>query len=155
MDLTINVEDYKLNIRAGGIIIHNNKLLAHKDKHLNFYALLGGRVAIGEDSKQTLKREIKEELEKEIEITGYIGTIENFFEINGQKYHEIEIVHKAEFVDERDKNIEENLENAEGKENLVYEWLDLDRLEEYKLMPVAIKEALIQNEFPVHKVQRD
>ena len=155
MDLTIDVEDYKLNVRAGGIIIHNNKLLAHKDKDLNFYALLGGRIAIGEDSKETLKREIKEEIEKEVEITGYIGTIENFFEINGQKYHEIEIVHKAEFVDEKDKKLEENLINAEGKENLVYEWIELDRLEEYNLMPVAIKEALIQNEFPVHKVQRD
>lgn len=27
MDLTIKVEDYKLNVRAAGIIIHNNKVL--------------------------------------------------------------------------------------------------------------------------------
>ena len=29
MDLTLNVEDYKLNVRAGGVIIHNNKVLTH------------------------------------------------------------------------------------------------------------------------------
>ena len=27
MDLTLDVEDYKLNIRAAGLIIHNNKNL--------------------------------------------------------------------------------------------------------------------------------
>ena len=30
MDLTIDVEDYKLNVRAAGVIIHNNKVLVHK-----------------------------------------------------------------------------------------------------------------------------
>lgn len=30
MDITINVEDYKLNVRAAGVIIHNGKILAHK-----------------------------------------------------------------------------------------------------------------------------
>ena len=32
MDLSIDLEDYKLNIRAGAIIIHNNKVLTHKNK---------------------------------------------------------------------------------------------------------------------------
>ena len=26
MDLTLDIEEYKLNIRAGGVIIHNNKI---------------------------------------------------------------------------------------------------------------------------------
>lgn len=30
MDITIGIGDYKLNVRAGGIIIHNNKVLVHK-----------------------------------------------------------------------------------------------------------------------------
>ena len=29
MDITIDVEDYKLNVRAAGVIIHNGKVLAH------------------------------------------------------------------------------------------------------------------------------
>ena len=30
MDLTLDVgEEYRLNIRAGGIVIHNNKVLLH------------------------------------------------------------------------------------------------------------------------------
>ena len=77
MDLTLDVEDYKLNVRAAGVIIHNEKLLVHKNINSNHYALVGGRVEIGESSIETVKREIKEELGKDIEITGYISTIFN------------------------------------------------------------------------------
>ncbi|MGN1298564.1 MAG: hypothetical protein ACI4UE_01065 [Candidatus Scatovivens sp.] len=42
MDITIDVEDYKLNVRAAGVIIHNKKILAHKDLNSEFYALLRG-----------------------------------------------------------------------------------------------------------------
>lgn len=95
MDLTIDVENYKLNVRAAGIIIHNGKMLVHRNINSDHYALIGGRVEIGEDSTTTVKREIKEELGKEIEITGYIATIENFFEMKESKYHEIMFIHKV------------------------------------------------------------
>ena len=62
MDLTLDVEDYKLNIRAVGVIIHNGKLLVHRNVNYDHYALIGGRVKIGENSADTIKREIKEKL---------------------------------------------------------------------------------------------
>ena len=46
MDLTLDVENYKLNIRAGGILIHNNKVLTHRDVNKDHYCLPGGRVEI-------------------------------------------------------------------------------------------------------------
>lgn len=69
MDLTIDVEDYKLNVRATVIIEHNGKILVHRNVNSNHYALLGGRVKIGEDSETTVKREVMEELGKKIEYT--------------------------------------------------------------------------------------
>ena len=77
MDLTIDIEGYKLNIRAVGIIIHNNKVLFHKSTNREYYALIGGRVKIGEDSKSTVKRELEEELGKEVEVEQFLGIIEN------------------------------------------------------------------------------
>ena len=88
-DLAIKMDGYKLNIRSVGIIIHNGKVLLHKRKSADYYALLGGHVRIGESSQDTVKREMQEELGKEIEITGYISTIENFFELKDLKYHEM------------------------------------------------------------------
>ena len=155
MDLTIDVEDYKLNVRAAGVIIHNNKVLAHKNINSDHYALIGGRVAIGDDSEKTVKREIQEELGKEIEITGYVATVENFFEMKDAKYHEILFIHRAEFKNEEDKKIEYTLKNIEGKDYLQYEWLDLGKIEEYTLLPEAVKEVLKENKFPVHKINND
>ena len=143
MDITIDVEDYKLNVRAAGVIIHNNKVLVHKNVNSDHYALVGGRIEIGENSVDTIKREIKEELGKDIEITGYISTIENFFEMKGSKYHEIMFVHKVEFVNEEDKDY------------LKYEWLELDKIEQYPLWPKAIREVLKENKYPVHKINND
>ena len=155
MDITVDVGNYKLNVRAAGIIIHNNKILVHKNVNSEHYALIGGRVKIGEDSETALKREIQEELGKNIEIIGYVSTIENFFEMKESKYHEILFVYQAEFIEDEDKKIEYTLKNIEGKDYLQYEWLDLDKIEEYPLLPKAIQSILKENKFPLHKINKD
>ena len=155
MDITIDVGGYKLNVRAGVVIIHNNKILLHRNVNSDHYAMIGGRVEIGENSEHTIKREVQEELGKEIEITGYVSTIENFFEMKGKKYHEIMFVHKIEFTNEEDKKIEYIMKNVEGKDYLQYEWIDLDKIEEYPLLPKAIKDVLKENKFPIHKINND
>ena len=156
-DITIDVKDWRLNCRAAAIIIHNNKVLLHRNVKDTYYALLGGRVKFGENSADTVKREIKEELGKDIEITGYISTIENFFEANNKKYHEIMFIHKAEFIDDDDKKIETTLKNIEGNEDkqIQYEWISLDELDEKNIRPYAIKQVLKNNIFPVHKINID
>ena len=155
MDLTLDIEDYKLNIRAGAVIIHNNKILVHKNVNENHCTLPGGRIAIGESSEQTIKREIKEEMGKETEIIGYIGTIENFFEMNKKKYHEILFVQKAEFINEADKKIDYTMDNVEGKEYLKYKWVDLNKIEEYNIVPKCLEEILKSREFPKHIINSE
>lgn len=155
MDITLDVEDYKLNIRAAAIIIHDGKVLLHRNTNSDHYALLGGRMAIGENSEATVKREIVEETGKEIDITGYVSTIENFFEMQGSKYHEIMFVHQAEFKNEEDKQITDIIKNVEGKEYLQYEWLDLNKIEQYPVKPKIVKEILKEKVFPVHKINID
>ena len=156
-DLAIKMDGYKLNIRAVGVIIHNGKILLHKRKSSDYYALLGGHVRIGENSQGTVKREMQEELGKEIEITGYISTIENFFELNGLKYHEIMFVYKAEFCNEEDKKIEYNMENVEeGEESdIQYEWININDLEKCHLKPEKIINVIKNEEYPVHLINED
>lgn len=152
MDITLDVEDYKLNIRAAGVIIHNGKILAHRNINSDHYALVGGRVKIGENSAKIVKREMQEELGKNVEITGYIATIENFFEMKGSKYHEILFVHQVEFIDDEDKKIKYTLKNREGKDYLQYEWIDLNKIEEYPLYPKTIQTILKEQKFPTHQI---
>ena len=155
MDITIDVEEYKLNVRAAGIIIHNNKILTHRNIKSDHYALLGGRIEIGEDSEKTIKREIQEELGKQIEIIEYAATIENFFEMENKKYHEIYFLHRIEFENEEDKKINYTMHNVEGKEYLQYEWLDLDKIEEYNILLGCLKEVLKSRNFPTHVINDD
>lgn len=155
MDITIDVENYKLNVRAACIIIHNNKVLLHRDTKSDHYALLGGRIEIGEDSEKTIKREIQEELGKEIDIKGYISTVENFFEMNNKKYHEYMFIYEADFKEEQDKKIVEPMENLEGKDYLKYEWIDLEKIDEYPLKPTVAKSILKERKYPIHKIHYD
>ena len=92
---------------------------------------------------------------KNMELKDYIATIENFFEMKGSKYHEILFIHKAEFTEEEDQKIECTMKNIEGKEYLQYEWLDLRKIDEYPLLPIAVKNILKENKFPVHKINND
>ncbi len=155
MDITIEVQDYILNVRAAVVIIHNDKILVHKNINSDHYALVGGRVELGEDSESTVKREIKEEIGKEIEIIDYISTIENFFKMNGKKYHEISFVYLAEFKDEKDKLIQDTIKNIEGKDYLQYEWIQRDKIDQIPLRPVKIQEVLKEGKYPVHVVNKD
>ena len=155
MDITVDVDGQLLNVRTAMVIIHNNKVLAHRNINYDHYAIPGGRIQIGEDSAKAIKREVMEEMGKEIDLIGYVTTIENFFEMKGRKYHEIEFVHLAEFKDEEDKKIEGIIKNIEGKDYLQYEWLDIDKIDEYPIVPEAIKQVLKEGKFPVHKINND
>lgn len=155
MDITVNVADYVLNIRTTGLIIHNNKVLVHINKNSNHICLPGGRITIGENSKDAVKRELEEEIGKPVEIGEYVTTIENFFKLKDKKYHEIMFVYKAEFKDEQDKKIEEPLENIEGKEYLQYDWVEISKLEDYNMLPKRLKEVLQEKEYPRNVINID
>ena len=152
MDLSVVLENKKLNIRTCGVIIHENKLLVHKNMNDDFCALVGGRIKIGESSEDALKREMFEEMGKRIEIIRYITTIENFFEADDYPYHEIMFVYRAEFKDEEDKKILTTINNIEGEDELSYEWIDLDKLEEAKLNPRILREMLKNEEYSSHEI---
>lgn len=52
MDLTLDVEEYKLNIRAAGIIIHNHKILTHKNINKDHYCLPGEELRLEKIQKK-------------------------------------------------------------------------------------------------------
>ena len=80
MDITLDVNNYKLNVRAAGVMIHNGKILVHRNVNSDHYALIGGRVEIGENSVDTIKREIKEKFDAFTrDVRNQLGELEKFF----------------------------------------------------------------------------
>jgi ADP-ribose pyrophosphatase YjhB (NUDIX family) len=86
-------------IRKGDQILVGEHHDGLKDKL--FYRPLGGGVEFGEYGRDTLIREMKEEVNAEINVLEYLGTIENIFVFEGIMGHEIVQVYAAEFVDPR------------------------------------------------------
>ena len=96
-----------------------------------------------------------EELGKEAEIIGNLTTVENFFKMKNKKYYEILFVHKLEFKDEEDKKTVKTIRNVEGKDYLIYEWIDIDEIDKYPLRPKVIKDMLKNKVFPAYKYNND
>ena len=92
-------------VRALAICIFRNvnKILVgeHYDavKRETFYRPLGGTIEFGETSKQTIEREIKEELSAKVVNLRYVGNIESHFTYNGEKGHEIVVVYQGDLAD--------------------------------------------------------
>ena len=64
-----------------------------------FYRPLGGSIEFGEYSRQTVVREIQEEIGEETTDLLYLGTIENIFTYKGHPGHEIALVYDGAFTD--------------------------------------------------------
>lgn len=66
----------KFIIASGPVIIENGKLLVNKDSDDNFYKIPGGRVESEKDDlEQTCIREVKEEINADIQITKPLNPI--------------------------------------------------------------------------------
>ena len=60
---------------------------------------LGGGIEFGERAEDALRREIREELAADIRDPQLLGVLENIFEIERQRHHEIIFVFDAAFAD--------------------------------------------------------
>ncbi|PEJ01892.1 NUDIX hydrolase [Bacillus wiedmannii] len=87
--------------KAFGIAIHHGRLLV-QEYHTGdetYYRPLGGSIEIGEKSAHTVIREFKEELHTEVEITNYLGCLENIFHLDGEIGHEIIQLYSLHLLD--------------------------------------------------------
>jgi 8-oxo-dGTP pyrophosphatase MutT (NUDIX family) len=68
-------------------------------KNQVFYRPLGGTIEFGEHSRDTIRREMIEEIHAEVTDLRYLGTLENIFSYEGQPGHEIVQVYDGRLVD--------------------------------------------------------
>lgn len=79
----------RFNYRVVGVAVHDGWVLLHRGAGDPFWTLPGGRAELGETAAETLKREMREELDAEIKVVRALWFAENFFEYDARNYHEI------------------------------------------------------------------
>lgn len=140
----------KFNFRVGAIIISRDKkkVLLHTIKGFGFYLLPGGRVEWLENSTTAIKRELEEELNLTDITVKPVATYENFFNFLETDFHEVANNFVIE-LEEKHAELEkaEKFFGVEG-EKYIYEWHDIDKLDEVTLKPACLKEMIINRNGP-------
>ena len=167
--ITFEKDGKVFSYRVAGVAIYNNKLLIHRSIIDDFWSLPGGRCEFLEISRDTLIREMKEELGVEIKIIRPLYFVENFFNFEGKEFHEISIFYLMLFHPNSSlvftNDIFYGKESGLGFENdslygkeykLIFKWVNLNQLEELRLYPLFLRKSLkdIKN-YPEHIINRD
>lgn len=132
----------KKTVRA--IIIENNKLLVFfrrklKDgKHITYYAIPGGHVEENETNEETVIRELKEEMNLDIEILEYLGEIE--------AYNQIEYYYHAKIVGGELQFGGEELERNNEDNYYEVRWISLEEAINSDITAVDMIKKVINNE---------
>ena len=90
MDLKIKTETEEFHGRTCGIIKQENKFLIMRVNKTSYFHIPGGHIEIGEDSKEAVIREIKEEIGCDVQEANFFVIQENFWIRNNRKCHGIE-----------------------------------------------------------------
>ena len=157
MDVTFQTDVGRFNYRVAGVLIHENRLLVMTDERSPYYYLPGGRVSMNEESTMAIKREIKEELDVEVEATQLLWIVENFFveQQSQEQFHEIGMYYLLQLTEEDIlKRSQEFIMNEGGYKKLSFLWLPLEKIKHLNIYPLFLKERIMNlPQVPEHLVE--
>ncbi|MCF6326408.1 MAG: NUDIX hydrolase [Devosiaceae bacterium] len=135
----------KFNYRVAAIIIRNNHVLVCREDDQDYVFLPGGRVEFGERSDMALVREVEEELGCKGKIGNLLFSVENFFDLEGENFHELAKYYKLTLPDDFPFEIQKPclITHDEGHE-LSFYWVEIEEqaLKAINLLPKWIRVRL-------------
>lgn len=150
--------NHRFNYRIVGVAMHNDSVLLHRADHETFWTLPGGRGEFGETAEQTITREMLEELETEVDVKRLLWVVENFFEYDGVKYHELALYFLIHFRPGSAPLLSEAFDGVEANVPLRFRWFPVrrDALVALPLYPPFLSEGLTAlPHSTVHVVQQE
>lgn len=152
--ITFDYDNVRFGLRAAAVILHERHVLLHRAEVDDFWALPGGRVELLEPAANTLRREMHEELDAEVEVVRLLWVLENFFQYH-LPCHELGLyflVKPGPDFPHYDKTRPfygiENGPDGDINLRLIFQWFPVDRLESERLFPTFLRTAL--RDVPAH-----
>lgn len=140
-DIQFKDDDISFNCRAIGICVKENKIFLSKMKNDVNWSFVGGKVRIGESTEEAILREYKEEIGVDLQIDKLLAVIENFFDLQGQSWHQYIFFYQL-----RDDNhvlkFFEGERQVKDEKNAVYKWVDLFEIDTVPVKPDCSREIL-------------
>ena len=143
MMITFEIDGSRFNYRTVGIVLDGERVLIHRSEMDDFWSLPGGRVEMMESAEGALRREMREELEIDVHIGRLVWIVENFFEYDGNPYHEIAFYFLM--ILPHDSHLYGRGESFAGNEEglkLTFKWYKIDELKKLELYPAFLKDRL-------------
>ena len=140
MNLDFVRNDFRFNARTSAVIYNKDlsKVLLFNVEGRNFYMLPGGRIEELEESIDTIKREIKEEIGWDNITYTFLALSEEFVTDKGYNNHQINIIYKGIYNDEIK---ETKFKGLEG-DWINFEWVDVNNINNYKIFPEGIDSVI-------------
>lgn len=125
-------------INARAIIRQDGKVLVCRflDKQAKYYFFPGGGVEFGEGVETALRRELQEELGAGVTTATFIGGVENFFDNDGQPYHELNLLFSV--------TIDTSNPHSAEVDYLAFSWMPVADLERENVLPKQLVAAVVQ-----------
>ena len=146
MHINLKDDSGEFKYRVVGVMIDkNNRLLVQAVANGQFYCLPGGRVEIGESSKEALARELKEELGFDVFVESPMFLIENFFVSARTNIlaHEIGLYFRVSSENAPTEDWNHLDTSGEVAKDMKYKWVDLNDIANVDIRPRFLKEKLL------------
>lgn len=139
-DIRIKKNNYQFLLRTSAIIYNKDKskILLFNSEGRDFYMLPGGKIRELETSQEAIKREIKEETDYDITNIKFRGISEEKAFDKGTINQQIEIIYECLY----EGDIRENKFNGKEGKWITLEWIEISKIDEYKILPKGLKEMI-------------
>lgn len=141
--ITFDRENVRFTYRIAGVAIRDAKVLVQQPEKGGYYFLPGGRAELQEPAKETLRREMQEELHVDVTVGRLLWVVENFFEFAGKEFHELGMYFLMTFPEDAPVNdTSKTFALQEGSHAFVLLWHSLDDLGTVPIYPSFLETAL-------------
>ncbi|MBE2234293.1 MAG: NUDIX domain-containing protein [Anaerolinea sp.] len=141
--ITFTQDNTRFTCRIVGVAIDQGRVLLHKAADDNFWALPGGRAELREEAAATLRREMIEELQIQVDVVRLLWLVENFFQYRGLDFHELGLYFLMRVPADWPRRMENGpfLGYEQGVQ-LFFQWFPLEALPAMRVYPSFLASGL-------------
>ena len=132
----------RFNVRAVGVLIHEEHILLFQVIGDTFWALPGGRMELMENSRESVGRELQEELGVEVEVGRLLWLAETFGGAYSSRFHQIGFYYQATASDPQLLDKQRTFQIRDGGADLFYKWWPLKEAAQLAIYPTFLRTAL-------------